>query len=354
MVQKILFATNRQQTGVQGGIPQLNDVPLKPEEPFLCAAATVDGIDPMDQDSGKITAVSPLSKGAFAEADLAAFLASANDVVVFIHGAMNGFPESIARAAYNQAWLAQTAVKGVKHSYDMITFSWPGRSDYQLAGPFALWNGVASYKHDRSSAGHSDVHVAGFIKLLYDLKARIGTRKMHLLVHSMGVYALGGGVEHWFADPSGPTQPLFDEILLAAGDEESSTFTEPKGRRLSNLRQLGREITVYFNRNDAAMHLSSIVNHAFHLGYEGPPSKANLKIFPPKVFEFVNCIGLKDYIDTPAHPIKVDHTHQYYRESPTVRADIAANLAGLVPERPFFYLHENFHAFKKVDMSGQD
>ncbi len=28
-----------------------------------------------------------------------------------------------------------------------------------------------------------------------------------------------------------------------------------------------------------------------------------------------------------------DRTHQYYRQSPTVRADIAASLAGLTPTR---------------------
>ena len=353
MAQTILFATNRTQTGpVQDGIPQFGDEPTAAGTPLSCAAATVDGIDTQDEDSGKIVAVTPLQAGAFAEEDLKGLLESPNDVLVFIHGTMNDFSAAITRAAYNQAWLGETAVNGSARSYDVIAFTWPGR-DYDIPSLFQIGDAIEGYRHDQSSAAHSNEDMAAFFRLLYTLKARIGTRRLNLLCHSMGCYALGGAMETLFKDPGAPTKLLFDEVMLAAGDEDCSTFIEPHGGRLSNLHLLGREITVYFNRNDIAMHLSRIVNGAFHLGYDGPPNRADLRTFPPKVYEFVNCIALSDYIDTPQHPEQVDRSHQYYRQSPTVRRDIAAGLAGLVPVRPYFYQHENFYAFARVDLSGQ-
>ena len=351
MTQKIYFATNRKQTGTSGGKPVFGDEPVATNQPFVCAVASVDGIDPMDQNSGAVSAVSALSPGGFAAADLNALLKSKNDVLVFIHGTMNDFDAAMTRAAYNQAWLAQTPVKGTAHSYDTIVFTWPGR-DYAITSLFDFTDAIEGYEHDRNSAAHSNTHIAAFFRMLVAMKPKLGTRRVHLLCHSMGCYALGGAVETLYRAAGAPTAALFDEAVLAAGDEDSATFTKPKGGRLSRLSSLAREITVYFNRNDIAMHLSGVVNHAFHLGYYGPPNMRDVKVFPPKIYEFVNCIGLKDYIDTPQHPEEIDHTHQYYRESPTVRADIAAQFAGEVPVRPYYYKDENFYAFVKVDFSG--
>ncbi|MBV9989727.1 MAG: alpha/beta hydrolase [Alphaproteobacteria bacterium] len=175
--------------------------------------------------------------------------------------------------------------------------------------------------------------------MLYALRAKIGERRMNLLCHSMRCYALGYGVETWLKGQS-PAQPLFDEGILAAGDEIATTFTEKSGKRLSNLRRLGREITVYYNWCDIAMHLSRLVNWLFHLGCDGPPNKADIKTFPAKIYEFVDCDGLTDCIGHGA-----DRTHQYYRQSPTVRADITASLAARIPVRPKFDPVGNFYSF---------
>ncbi len=354
MSQNIYFATNRVMHAAAGAMPAFAEDAVARDAPFLCGVATVENIDTQDQNSGTVTALSTPAPGAFAEADLAALLASPNDVVVFIHGAMNGFTDSITRAAYNQAWLNETVVAGGARSYDMITFSWPAKADYGLDEPWTLlFTAPEGYYHDWSAAEASDQHISRFLALLYALRARIGNRKMHLLCHSMGCHALGGAVEAFFrAPPAAAGAPLFDTILLPAGDEESSTFTEPNGGRLSNLRRLGNKIVVYFNRNDGLMHLSRIANHLYHLGFYGPPGRPDLKTYPSEVYTFVNCIGLKDTIDTKKNPAGFDATHQYYRQTPTVRRDIAMTLAGQNPPRPFFYPHENFHAFKKIDFSG--
>src|SRR5437868_2689493 len=170
MSQKILFATNRVLNGMAGGLPDLGDVPIAPGAAFSCALATIDGTDSTDQDSGTVTAVTPLVPGVFAPADLQALLDSKNDVLVLIHGAGNDFHASLTRASYNQKWLSEIAVGGAPRSYDVIAFSWPARN-YILQGLSALGDGLEDYEHDRDSAAGSASHIASFFKLLYALRA---------------------------------------------------------------------------------------------------------------------------------------------------------------------------------------
>ncbi len=324
---KVLFATNRKQLATSGNLPVFSDKPAaQSPEGLICATATVEGTDISKPPSGVITAMSKLYSTAFAVEDLAPILASKNDILVFIHGAANTFEDSIKRAAYNQQWLAAANLSGVNSNFDIITFSWPG-TDYDY------WNPIGDffdYRHDQHSAEHSAYHLCLFFHQLFRLRQSIGTRRMCLLCHSMGNYAFAGAVEQWFRDPAVAAQPLFDEVVLAAADETARTFKMPNGGRLSNLRRLAREITVYFNNDDMMMDLSHMVNDGgYRLGYDGPPNTSDLNFFPVKIYEFVDCTGVNDFITD-----EFDNSHQYYRASPTVRADIAQGLAGLVPKRP--------------------
>jgi esterase/lipase superfamily enzyme len=147
----------------------------------------------------------------------------------------------------------------------------------------------------------------------------------------MGNYVLGWAVDWWFVHNPLPLVPLFDEVVLAAADETAGSFSTPHTGRLSNLWRLGREVSLYFNNHDVAMDLSHIANQDYRLGYDGPPNKADTGFFSTNVYDFLDCSGISDYID----PRAPDRTHQYYRSSPTVRADIAAILAGLQPQRRY-------------------
>ncbi len=42
------------------------------------------------------------------------------------------------------------------------------------------------------------------------------------------VYA-GGSIEMLFAQNRAPARPIFDHIVLAAGDEQAGSFTQPYG-----------------------------------------------------------------------------------------------------------------------------
>jgi esterase/lipase superfamily enzyme len=325
----VLFATNRQRLAdTPGGLPNFGDTAL-PAGPggLLFATATVTDIAIDSPDAGNIVAISPLNPDSFSDVDLAPVLQSQNDILVFVHGAANSFADAIKRAAYNKSWLGAGALTGASTVFDLIAFTWPGRA-YQIADIVGDYD---DYRHDQGQAAGAAGAFGAFLRQMEALQHRIGRRRMHLLCHSMGNYLLGGAVEAWFRATPQPGPPIFDEIILAAADEQADTFSRPNGGRLSNLWRLGREITVYFNNDDVAMALSRVVNRSFRLGDDGPPDKADTRFYSPNVYEFVDCTGVNDLIE--GFLASPDRSHQYYRQSPTVRTDIIATLADLTPKR---------------------
>jgi esterase/lipase superfamily enzyme len=327
MKTSVVFATSRTQAAAKvNGFPSFTKQAAAPPS-LICASATVDNIDIKSPAQGRIVAMSNLHTGGFDPTDLAPVVTSANDVLVFVHGAANSFEDAIVRAAYNKTWLSMAAGHGLNSNFDVVVFTWP-------AWPYVYWNpfsDTSGYHHDQDQATASAAHFGLFLKLMSDLRAQLGGRRMNLLCHSMGNYMLGGAVEAWsHANPNVPT-PLFDHVLLAAADEIATTFSTPNAGRLANLKKLGRKITVYYNYDDVLMHLSHVANCDFRLGYDGPPNAIDVKFFPSETYDFVDCTGVDDYIS--AWTDQPDRSHQYYRQSPTVRLDIAQTLAGMKPKR---------------------
>jgi esterase/lipase superfamily enzyme len=328
----ILFATNRKQEGADAnGVPMFGHETLPANlDALICAAATVDQIDINKPSGGRIVGMTALSAGSFAAADLEPLIRSDNDILVFVHGAANDFSDAITRAAYNQTWLAAAGLRNVSSNYDFIAFTWPARA-YDIPD---VARDMHDYRKDQAAAVQSAYHFGLFLRQLVELRQRLGTRRLNLLCHSMGNFMLGGAVELLFSNNSAPAKPLFDEVVLAAADEQATTFCLPDGRRLANLWRLGHEITVYYNHDDVLMFASHIANFDGRLGFAGPPNKFDRRTFSPNVYEFVDCTGIDDFISTLTDA--PDRSHQYYRQSPKVRADIAASLAGIVPTRPKF------------------
>ena len=71
------------------------------------------------------------------------------------------------------------------------------------------------------------------------------------------------------------------------------------------------------------MYLSMAINLIERLGWNGPDDKRNTDEFPKAKFRSVDTavVGDYDFFDPP------DASHQYYRRSKKVRADIAAVMA---------------------------
>jgi esterase/lipase superfamily enzyme len=322
---EVLFATNRQLlTTPAGAIAAFGADPLPPSANSLfCASATVADIDISKPQHGRITAIAPLNQGGFTDEQLAPILASTNDILVFVHGAANSFSDAITRAAYNQTWLA--AAQLPNGNFDIIAFTWPS-TKYHYPN---LLGDLIDYLKDRERASQSAYHFDLFLRQISAFRQRVRNRRVNLLCHSMGNYMLGGATELWFSAGAAPATPLFDEIVLAAADETATSFSTPNHGRLADLWRLGREITVYYNNDDVLMHLSRVVNQDYRLGWNGPPNAADKHFFSPNVYEFVDCTGIDDFISgLIAEP---DRSHQYYRQSPRVRADIATTLAGGTP-----------------------
>jgi esterase/lipase superfamily enzyme len=325
----ILFATNRQPVPTApGAIADFGDAVQAPGQAgLLCGSADIADIDVMQPSSGRIAALSPTTAGHFSEAALAPLLASQNDILVFVHGCANSFHDAITRAAYNKTWLGMADTPGTSTVCDVIAFSWPARA-YVIAN---IVGDFVDYRHDQAQAAASSDHFGFFLQQIAALRQRIGARRINLLCHSMGNFMLAGTLEKFCSAGTAPAAPIFDQIVLAAADEIATSFTTPHAGRLARLPQLGHAITVYFDNDDIAMALSHIANQNFRLGYAGPPNAADRSVFPAATYGFVDCTGVNDYISSGLNA--PDRSHQYYRQSPTVRADIIATLAGVAPKR---------------------
>jgi esterase/lipase superfamily enzyme len=325
----VLFATNRQRApGDVNGFPSFDDQAMPPiPDSLYCAKVTVDGIDISRPEHGQIVAMGPITTDAFAPADLDAIATSKNDVLVFVHGASNSFEDAVTRAAYNRTWLAAARIPNTISDFDTIVFSWPAQS-YQFWDPLGI---PEEYQHDQQEAVESAYQFGVFLDQMRLLRGMIGDRKMNLLCHSMGNFMLAGAIAPWVANLPAGTPPLFDVAILAAADEAATSFATPGGARLASLDRLAQRVTLYFNYDDVMMHLSLIANGDFRLGYDGPPNRGDTAFFPRAVYDFVDCTDVNDYISSIFD--QPDRSHQYYRQSPTVRLDIAQVLVGLAPHR---------------------
>jgi hypothetical protein len=101
----------------------------------------------------------------------------------------------------------------------------------------------------------------------------------------------------------------------------------PNGERLSDLWKLTPRITVYSSREDVLIFASHIFNRDWRLGHDGPPNRADNRFFSPTEYVFVGCTENEDFTGSSAHA--PDRSHQYYRQSVSVRTDVARVLKGL-------------------------
>jgi esterase/lipase superfamily enzyme len=224
----ILFATNRTPVPGPNGPTGFGSTALAPTPGNLyCGTAVVTGTDAKDENSGQIQGLQNLNLGAFAPDALAPVLASQNDVLVFVHGTDNSFSDAVLRAAYNREWISQGGPV-----MDVILFTWPARS---YGSYINLFTDHSDYDEDQRQAGLSPYAFHLFLDQLRVLQPHLGKRRLHLLCHSMGNYMLADAVDQLFAADAQPALPQFNEIILAAADEDFRTLNFPGGGRLSNL-----------------------------------------------------------------------------------------------------------------------
>lgn len=233
------------------------------------------------------------------------------DTLVFVHG----FNVTFDGALHAAARLTQDVALGGRE-LNVVLFSWPSDGE---AVPFM------SYYSDREDARASGPALArAFLKLReYLIKLpddKYCQRCIHVLTHSMGAYVLRHGLQSIVAkDPNSITR-LFDQIMLAAPDEDDDALESDAKLRL--LPRIGRQVTVYFNPNDKGLIVSDKTKtNPDRLGSDGP----RMTDLIPKKVVLVDCRNVAGHADPFTE-------HSYYIRSRSMAQDISAVVKGAAPE----------------------
>lgn len=230
-----------------------------------------------------------------------------NDALLFIHGFNVTFIEALHAGA---ALAAQLTVEG--KPLNVVVFSWPSDG---TAVPFM------SYYSDREDARTCGAAVARAYLKLYDFmvglpEAEYCERSLHLLAHSMGNYVLRNGLQSLRAKDPRKLVRMFNEIVLAAPDEDDDAFDTDDKLRL--LPSLGRRVTIYHNHKDRALLISDKTKaNPDRLGADGPRM---LDLLPKKVV-VIDCARVASGGDKHIQ-------HSYFINCPPVIADLQATLEG--------------------------
>ena len=226
------------------------------------------------------------------------------DTLVFIHGFNVSFMDALGQAARVALEMPATV--------NVVLFSWP--SDGTLV-PYM------SYYSDRDDARASGAALARTYLKLFDFVACLPEeqhcqRNLHVLAHSMGNYVLRNGLQSLRAKDPRKLVRMFDQVILAAPDEDDDAFESDDKLRL--LPGLARRVTLYYNHNDRALIISDKTKaNPDRLGSDGPRM---VDLLPKKVI-LVDCSRIASVADKWIQ-------HSYYINDPSTAADIGAVLAG--------------------------
>jgi len=250
------------------------------------------------------------------------------DLIVYLHGFANDFPNSARRAA-----ALQRLYSGGKRQVEVVMFSWPSNGEV-----FPSYN----YFSDREDAEVSGIAMARALKRLAEFLARLRAedrevihraklqgqvpppealrqceRRLHLVAHSMGNWALRHALVKFADLHTGKLPRIFDQAFLMAADEDADALERP--HKLGRLADLANAVHVYHARDDRALQISDATKgNPDRLGADGP---ASFDPLPERVF----AIDCRDVSDT----IASHGRHQYYRLRDEVIGDVVATLNGV-------------------------
>ena len=278
------------------------------------ATAFVDEVNLTADTVGAITRIENVHGGTFGASAADDLAHAGRNLLIFIHGFDNSFENAITRAAFNREWLAQSGAMEADTS--VVAFSWPSEGRLLDLIP------DAPYRSDQVAARQSGLALMSFFANLKPLcrAARADGQRVFLLAHSMGNFALQAAVESWFSHGNGDAR-MFDETFLAAADEEYDSFDFPRLGRLSGLDRLTDRVTVLFSEEDAVLRVSAGLNGIRRMGQSGPHARFDTGRFSPTRYNFIDCGANRDFA------FDFASSHQYYRRSPSVRAQIAAAMS---------------------------
>ena len=239
------------------------------------------------------------------------------DTLVFIHGFNVSFMGALeAGALLGDSLRIRDRDEDKERRVNVVVFSWPSDGS---AVP------LMSYYSDREDARVSGPAVArAFLKLRDFIEQMPDSdycqRRIHLLAHSMGNYVLRNGLQALIAKDRDSLIRLFDQIMLAAPDEDDDTFEHEHKLRL--LPRIGRQVTVYYNPTDRALLISDKTKaNPDRLGSDGP----RLVDLLPKKVVLVDCRNVAASADRWIH-------HGYFVRSVAMQQDMQTVMADAPPD----------------------
>lgn len=249
------------------------------------------------------------------------------DVIIYLHGFANSVESSLSRAAQLSEIYQITNASGETYDPYIFAFLWPSNGKVQPP-----WH----YFSDRNDAEDSGKAMARALLRLMDflstleasekdgLEKRVKCqRRLHLVAHSMGNWALRHAVQA-LREQLGDDgfRPIFENAFLMAADEDDDALEPQNTDKLALLPRLARRIHVYHSSDDLALIVSDKTKfNRDRLGFNGPRSFTGLSTR----ISAIDCVNV-DRTKT-AHG-----NHQYYRLRPEVIADVKAVLSGVRPD----------------------
>jgi esterase/lipase superfamily enzyme len=269
------------------------------------------------------------------------------DCLFFIHGFANSFERALYRAATVSRFYRGRGSGPLSKKLHLFAFCWP--SDGVL---FGLPN---AYRSDRIDAMLSGPAIGRTILKALDFVGRLRpedrcNRRIHLLAHSMGNWALRYALQHIRDEGALGRTIVFDQAILAAADDDDNALE--KTEKLGSLAALARRTTVYINFQDAVLHVSDWTKgNPDRLGKSGPrrPEKVPANVTVVNCSKVITQKQVTDPEDVELGDVS-ETTHNYYRNDDTVRRDIVQVLKGLsddlidnrrwVAEKSYYTLQE--------------
>ena len=246
-------------------------------------------------------------------AELKELMEKCSDVLVYVHGFNVSWFSAVGAALALQIKLNRSPLADPEQSVVVVLFTWPSDG---MALPFA------SYKSDRSEAegsgkafGRGLLRLRDYLHALRQNGAQLCRQDIHLLCHSMGNYLLQSVIQRVAEFTAGTTLPrLFEHVFMCAPDVDDDVLEPDKP--LGRLQEITRNVSVYYNRGDAAMVVSDFTKgNPDRLGHNGAarPRLLHNKVHQIDCSEVVG--GLVE--------------HSYYLFGP-VNADIRQSIDGIV------------------------
>ncbi len=235
--------------------------------------AFAEKLDPALSDENQLASAKYGSQRLFKE--LREIMEKSCDVLVYVHGYNVSWADAVGSALALQEMLNLRDAGFPAPRTQVVLFSWPSNGQ---ALPFV------SYKSDRADAWASGKSFGrSLLKLRDFLFGLIRThdhalcgQSLHLLTHSMGNYVMQSALERIAQFTPGTVMPrLFDHVFLCSADVDDDVL-EP-GHPLGRVHEIARNLSVYYNRGDAALHVSDYTKgNPERLGTNGAARPANI------------------------------------------------------------------------------